>query len=197
LHLLEVIKEARKRGLTLRTRNRFEAPPTTDLDEYGQGFPANQYSYSTQVARVVLDETTGEVSVLNVSSFDDAGKMVNSLGARKQIEGGVVMGLGYALTEEFIMRDGKPVNDGLANYLIPTIVDAPESIESHFIDKPIPFGDLGSRGIAEIAMVPTAPAIINAIYNATGARIFRIPATPERILEALEKRIHSPRRESS
>jgi len=186
LHLAQVLEEAKRRGVILFAQHRFAAPPTTGLDENGQGNPFNQYTYGIQVIEVGVDKTTGEVQVLRVDAFYDAGRIVNPLGARKQIEGSVVMGLGYALTEEFIMHDGIPVNDNLTNYLIPTICDAPPIIESYFVGKPISFGELGARGIAEPALIPTAPAIINAIYNATGARVFRIPATPERVLGAIE-----------
>ncbi len=186
LHLSEVLEEALNRGLDLRAKHRFIAPPTTSLDENGQGYPVNQYCYATQIAKVEVDEDTGEVQVLRVDAFIDAGRIINPLGAKKQSEGGVVMGLGYALTEEFLMKEGKPVNEGFTNYLIPTIYDAPPVISTQFVGEPIPFGELGTRGLAEITMVPTAPAIVNAIFNATGARLRRIPATPERILEVLE-----------
>ena len=80
-----------------------------------------------------------------------------------------------------------PLTDSLATFLIPTICDSPMDINTEFVGEPIPFGYLGARGLAELAMVPTAPAIVNAIFAVTGARLFRIPATPERILEALER----------
>jgi CO/xanthine dehydrogenase Mo-binding subunit len=191
LHLSEVLEEARRRGLDLEGKYRFIAPPTTSLDENGQGYPVNQYCYATQIAKVDVDADTGEVQVLSVAAFIDAGRIINPLGAKKQSEGGIVMGLGYALTEEFLMTEGKPINEGLTNYLIPTIYDAPPTISTRFVGESIPFGELGTRGLAEITMVPTAPAIVNAIYNATGARLHRIPATPERILEVLE-RSHRP-----
>jgi CO/xanthine dehydrogenase Mo-binding subunit len=186
LHLAEVLEEAKRRGIKLQAQHRFVAPPTTGLDENGQGNPFNQYSYGTQVVELELDEITGEVKVQRVDAFYDAGRILNPLGAKKQVEGAVVMGLGYALTEEFIMRNGIPINGNLTNYLIPTIVDAPTKVECTFVGRPIPFGELGARGIAEPALIPTAPAIANAIYNATGARLFRIPATPERVLQAIE-----------
>jgi CO/xanthine dehydrogenase Mo-binding subunit len=103
------------------------------------------------------------------------------------VEGGVVMGLGYALTEAFLMEQGHLLNRGFTNYLIPTIMDAPAVIESHFVDKAVLFGELGTKGLAEVSMVPIAAAIINAIYAATGIRIRQLPATPERVLEALRR----------
>ena len=182
-----LIAQARALGITLRASGRFTAPPTTPLDERGQGKPVNQYSYATHVASVVVDTRTGEVEVVSVNTFTDAGRIINPLGAEGQVEGGVVMGLGYALTEAFLMEQGHMLNRGFTNYLIPTIMDAPPSIEAHFVDQPVPFGELGTKGLAEISMVPIAAAIINAIYDAVGIRIRELPATPERILTALRR----------
>jgi CO/xanthine dehydrogenase Mo-binding subunit len=93
--------------------------------------------------------------------------------------------LGFALSEEFLQEKGIPLNVGFANYLIPTIADSPE-IETHFIETQIPMGELGVKGLAEIPTSTIAPAIINAIFDATGARVTRIPATPERVLSAIK-----------
>jgi CO/xanthine dehydrogenase Mo-binding subunit len=182
-----LIAQARALGINLTVSGRFTAPPTTLLDERGQGQPVNQYSYATHVAVVQVDTNTGEVEVLSVKTYTDAGRIINPLGAEGQVEGGVVMGLGYALTEAFFMEEGHMLNQGFTNYLIPTIMDAPVSVESHFVDKPVPFGELGTKGMAEVSMVPIAAAIINAIHDATGVRIRQLPATPERILEALRR----------
>jgi len=188
LHLAEVIEEARRRELSIATEYRFLAPPTTDIDEQGQGFPVNQYTYGTQVAEVEVDESTGVVRTKRIDSYIDAGRIINPLGAEMQSEGGIIMGLGYGLTEEFIRESGEPLTDSLATFLIPTICDVPPEIHTAFVGEPIPFGYLGARGLAELAMVPTAPAIVNAIYAASGARLSRIPATSEHVLQALEKR---------
>jgi putative selenate reductase molybdopterin-binding subunit len=139
------------------------------------------------VAEVDVDEETGIVDVRRILSFIDAGRIINPLGARKQSEGGIVMGLGYALMEEFKLEEGKPVTDSLATFLIPTIEDIPPEIVTEFVGESIEFGYLGARGLAEIVMVPVAPAISNAIYNAVGARVKRIPATPEHVLKAFEE----------
>ena len=162
------------------------APATTDLDENGQGFPVNQYSYETLVTKVDVKTDTGEVSVLEMDAFIDAGRIINPIGAAKQIEGGSVMGLGYALSEEFQMKEGLPVTDGLATYLIPTALDAPVAINSHFVDHPIPFGYIGGRGLAEVVVVAPAPSIINAVASLSGTYVHRLPATPERVLDAVD-----------
>jgi CO/xanthine dehydrogenase Mo-binding subunit len=182
-----VAAQARALGIELRATGKFTAPTTTPLDEQGQGYPVNQFGYATQVAEVEVDTDTGEVEVLWVKAFHDAGRIVNPIGAEGQVEGGVVMGLGYALTEAFLMEEGHLLNQGFTNYLLPTIRDAPASIESFFVDEPIPFGAIGTKGLAEITMVPTAPAILNAIHDAIGARITCLPATPERVLEAVRR----------
>jgi CO/xanthine dehydrogenase Mo-binding subunit len=181
----DLVANARTLGISLKASGKFTAPPTTVLDERGQGQPVNQYSYATHIATVQVDTITGEVGVLAVKTFTDAGRIINPVGAEGQVEGGVVMGLGYALTEAFLMEDGHLLNRGFTNYLIPTIMDVPTSIESYFVDKPVPFGELGTKGLAEVSAAPITAAIINAIYDAIGVRIRQLPATPERILEAL------------
>ena len=190
-----LVAQARALGVMLSVSGKFTAPPTTPLDERGQGYPVNQYSYATHVAAVEVDLDTGEVAVLWVKAFHDSGRIINPVGAEGQVEGGIVMGLGYALTEAFLMQEGHMLNRGFTNYLIPTIMDAPVTIESHFVDKPVPFGEIGTKGLAEVPSVPIAAAIVNAIYNATGARVYTLPATPERVLNALsraEREAHEP-----
>lgn len=182
-----LVAYARSLGIALRASGKFTAPPTTPLDADGQGDPVNQFGYATHVAAVEVDTDTGEVDVLWVKAFHDSGRIVNPLGAEGQVEGGVVMGLGYALTEAFLMQEGHMLNRGFTNYLIPTVADAPATIEPYFVDEPIPFGATGTRGLAEVPVAPIAPAIVNAIYNATGARVTALPATPERVLEALRR----------
>jgi CO/xanthine dehydrogenase Mo-binding subunit len=191
LHLTEVIAEARNRGMPLEANYRFVAPPTTAIDENGQGYPVSQYTYGTQIAQVDVDDLTGIVQVKRVDAFIDAGRIVNPLGAKKQSEGGIIMGLGYGLTEEFIQAEGKPLTDSLATFLIPTISDSPLKINTTFVGESIPLGYLGARGLAELVMVPTAPAIVNAIYAVSGARLLRIPATSEHVHKALAQRASS------
>ncbi len=183
--LREVVAECRRIGLSLSVLGRYEAPPTEPLDERGQGFGVNQYSYATYVAQVEVDTDTGEVQVLDLSAFIDAGQIIRLKGAEMQVEGGVAMGLGHTLTEEFKQRDGWPLTDALSTYLIPTTGDVPLEIKSHFVNEPAPMGELGSKGLAELVLVPVAPAITNAIYDAVGVRITQLPATPERVLLGL------------
>lgn len=182
----QLLTQAKEEQGPLRVHGQFKAPATTALDDEGRGNPINQFGYATHVVEVEVDTVTGEVTVLRVDAYHESGSIVHQLGAEGQVEGGIVMGLGFALTEEFLQHSGEPVNVGLTNYLIPSVHDAPE-IVVHFIDRPVPLGDLGVKGLAEIPTATIAPAIANAIYDATGARVTRLPATPERVLAAIQE----------
>jgi CO/xanthine dehydrogenase Mo-binding subunit len=184
--LVEVLDQARRENLTLQVSARFSAPPTTPVDEWGKGEPINQFGYATHVAEVEVDTETGEVFVLKITAYHDAGHILHQIGAEGQVEGGITMGMGFAITEEFLQDKGQPLNVGFTNYLIPTIADAPE-IKSNFVYTKIPTGKLGVKGMAEIPTATVAPAITNAIFDATGARVTCIPATPERVLAAIQR----------
>jgi CO/xanthine dehydrogenase Mo-binding subunit len=186
--LREVAEECRRIGLPLQAEATFRGPPTTEVDDKGQGFPINQFSYATYVAEVEVDTDTGVVRVLRVDAYVDAGKIVRRIGAEMQVEGGIAMGLGHTLTEEFKQSEGKPTTNTFTTYLIPTVFDVPFEITTDFLEEePIPFGELGGKGLAELVLVPIAPAVTNAIFNATGASITELPATPERVLLALQE----------
>jgi CO/xanthine dehydrogenase Mo-binding subunit len=189
--LSEVLEQARKEGRKLQILGEFVAPPTTPIDERGKGDPINQFGYATCVAEVEVDTETGEVKVISISAYHDSGRILNLTGAEAQVEGGVVMGLGYATTEDFMMEGGKAVNVGFTNYLIPTVHDSPASaINVHFVENFVPMGKLRVKGLAEIPNTVIAPAITNAIFNATGARVIRLPATPERVFLAIQEAEH-------
>jgi CO/xanthine dehydrogenase Mo-binding subunit len=188
ISLPEVLEQARKEGRKLEVLGEFYGPVTTKLDEHGRGQPISQFGYATCVAEVEVDTETGEVKVLSISAYHDSGQIVSRIGAEAQVEGGIVMGLGYATSEEYLTDEGKPVNIGFTNYLIPTVHDSPApAIKVHFVDNPVPMGKLGVKGLAEIPNSVIAPAITNAIFNATGARITRLPATPERVFRAIQE----------
>jgi aldehyde oxidoreductase len=136
---------------------------------------------AAQVAEVVVNLCTGEVQVSRVVAAQDVGRAVNRVDARGQLEGGVMMGLGAALLEEFIPG----VSTGFGNYYLPTIKSMPE-IETILVEVPSFHGPLGVKGLAEAAMPASTPAIINAVSRAIGTRIRQIPATPERVLEAIQ-----------
>jgi CO/xanthine dehydrogenase Mo-binding subunit/aerobic-type carbon monoxide dehydrogenase small subunit (CoxS/CutS family) len=183
-------------GERLVVERRYEPPTTAALLEeepsrYGQpDFESRRthwcYTYSTQVAVVEIDVDSGETQVLTVIATIDLGKTINSGGAEGQIQGGVVQGLGYALSEQFLIEKGVNITDTLRKCGVPTADKAPEIIPI-VVEVPHPWGPMGVKGFAEGPSLATAPAILNAIYDATGARISSIPATPERVLQALEE----------
>ncbi|MCR9136877.1 MAG: molybdopterin-dependent oxidoreductase [Alphaproteobacteria bacterium] len=157
-------------------------PPTTPLDEDGQGVPYAVYGYGAQLAEVEVDLALGTVRVVAVTAAHDLGRVINPLLAEGQIEGGIAQGLGLALMEEFIPG----ASENLHDYLIPTIGDMP-AIRSILIEKPDPEGPMGAKGLGEHVLIPTAPAILNAIHHACGARITKVPALPHRVLAAIRQ----------
>ena len=161
-------------------------PETTFLDpETGQGKPYEEYVYATQIAEVEVDTETGEVTVLRLVAAHDCGKAINPMLLEGQLEGGVAMGLGYGLLEEMVSENGQVKNPQFTDYILPTALDVPE-IELAIVEDPAPKGPFGAKGVSEAALLPTAPAIINAIYDAVGVRIRDLPATPVKILAALK-----------
>lgn len=155
-------------------------PPTSTLDAKGQGAPYALYGFGAQLAEVVVDLKLGTTKVLRMVAAHDVGRAINPLLAEGQIEGGIAQGLGLALMEEFL--PGRTEN--LHDYLIPTVGDMPD-ITSILIEKPDPNGPMGARGLGEHVLIPTAPAILNGIRHATGARLTKAPALPHRVLAAI------------
>jgi CO/xanthine dehydrogenase Mo-binding subunit len=155
-------------------------PPTSPLDEDGQGVPYAVYGFGAHIAEVEVDRDLGTVRVLKITAAHDVGRAINPTLVEGQIEGGAAQGLGLALMEEFFPGKGENLHD----YLIPTIGDVPP-VESILIEDPSAEGPFGAKGIGEQALIPTAPAILNAIADATGVRITRIPATPDRVRAAI------------
>ncbi|MYG09770.1 MAG: molybdopterin-dependent oxidoreductase [Rhodobacteraceae bacterium] len=155
-------------------------PPTITLDENGQGEPYAQYGYTAHLAVVEVDRKLGKVGVVRIVAAHDVGKAINPMLIEGQVHGGVVQGLGMTLMEEFI--PGK--TDNLHDYLIPTIGDIPE-IKTIIVEVPDPCGPFGAKGLGEHALIPTPPAILNGIFDATGVQIRKLPASPDRVLKAL------------
>jgi CO/xanthine dehydrogenase Mo-binding subunit len=167
---------------------KYLAPRTTPLDhETGYSTPNFQYAYVAQAVEVEVDTETGHVRVIRITSADDVGKAINPDLIVGQIEGAVVQAHGYALMEEYKSKDGRVLTDQLSTYLIPTIWDIPEKVESVLVEIPDPNGPWGARGVGELPLLPVAPAIAAAIHDATGVWISEFPFTPERVLRALGK----------
>ena len=161
--------------------------------EYPDDVPAGKYRFSqevfqfcTQAAQVLVDTETGQVTVERFIAVHDAGKIINPGGVYGQIEGGVAQGIGYALTEELVVREGHTLNPSLENYVIPMALDIPE-IEMEVLEIPEPLGaPMGAKGIAEAPIIPTAPAIRNAILDAIDKPLYQLPMTAERVISALD-----------
>jgi aldehyde oxidoreductase len=155
-------------------------PPTTPLDENGQGDPYAVFGSGAHMAEIEVDVELGRVKVLRLVCAHDVGRAINPTLVEGQIEGGAAQGLGLALMEEFFPGKGENLHD----YLIPTIGDMPP-VECILIENGSSVGPFGAKGVGEQALIPTAPAIFNAIHHATGARIRRAPATPDRVRQAI------------
>jgi CO/xanthine dehydrogenase Mo-binding subunit/aerobic-type carbon monoxide dehydrogenase small subunit (CoxS/CutS family) len=167
------------RGFVLLAEESFD-PPTSPLDADGQGSPYAVYGSGAHIAEVEVDTELGLVRVLRMTCAHDVGKAVNPTLIEGQIEGGVAQGLGMALMEEFFPGRGENLHD----YLIPTIGDMPP-VTSILIEDKSPVGPYGAKGIGEQALIPTAPAILNGIAHATGIRLHRVPAIPDRVRAAI------------
>ncbi len=162
------------------------APSTTPFDsETGYGVPNFAYGYVAQAVEVDVDTATGELRVLRVVCADDVGQAVNPRLVEGQIEGGVVQAVGWATCENFITAEGHVLTPNLSTYLIPTIGDVPERVESIIVEQPDPRGPWGVRGMGEMPFIPLAPALVAAVHDATGVWFDELPLTPERVLRGL------------
>jgi aldehyde oxidoreductase len=155
-------------------------PPTSPLDENGQGVPYAVFGFGAHMAEIEVDTELGTVRVLKITAAHDVGRAINPTLIEGQIEGGVAQGLGMALMEEFFPGKGENLHD----YLIPSAGDIPP-VESILIEDPSPIGPFGAKGIGEQAVIPTAPAILNALHDAIGIRLRKIPAMPDRVRAAI------------
>ncbi len=165
------------------------ARPTTPFDpETGMCDPHISYGYATQIALVEVDAETGEVGLLKLYSAHDVGRAVNPQMIKGQIGGGVQMGEGYALMEEYIQQKGVVRTRKLSEYFIPTVLDMPREIVPIIVEVPDPTGPYGATGVGEMTTLPTAPAIISAIHDATGVWIEELPATAEKVLMGMREK---------
>src|SRR5690606_22261448 len=156
-------------------------PPTVPLDADGQGVPYATYGFAAQVAEVEVDTTLGLVKPLHIHAAHDVGRAINPTLTEGQVHGGIAQGIGLALMEEYV--SGR--TDNLHDYLIPSAGDVPP-ISVLLVEDAEPLGPYGAKGVGEPALVATAPAILNAVRMATGVRITELPATPDRVLAALQ-----------
>jgi xanthine dehydrogenase molybdenum-binding subunit len=189
LTMQEVYREMKAAGKPTRVLYEYHAPQTKPLGQGGDMHVA--FSFAAQAAEVEVNTQTGEVKVLRVISANDVGRAINPLGLRGQIEGGVVMGVGHALLENFVTENGQVVTDRMSRYRIPSIVHTPEIIPL-VVEDPVSSGPYGAKGVGEIVLIPTPPAITNAIYNAVGVRFDSLPVDQEKLLWEMRKKSPSP-----
>ena len=169
-------------------RFEYKPPATTPFDsETGESYPNFAYGYVAQAVKVEVDVETGELTILDVVSANDVGKAINPQQVQGQIEGGVVQAAGYAVLENFKQEGGYVQTDQMSTYLIPTILDIPDRVQSVIMEIPDPIGPWGARGMAEMPFIPLAPAIVAAVHDAVGVWYDDFPLTPERILHGLGK----------
>jgi CO/xanthine dehydrogenase Mo-binding subunit len=167
---------------SLKTQAKYEEPPGIQWDDQKyQGDAYGAYSWATYVAEVSVDTGTGEVQVDNFTAVQEVGRVLNPILATGQIEGGIVQGLGFALLEKVVWREGAMLNNQMTNYIIPTTMDVPP-IRVIFEEVPYQNGAMGAKGIGELPMDGPAPAVLNAIENAIGIEFNHVPLTAEDIL---------------
>ncbi|MGE5262445.1 MAG: xanthine dehydrogenase family protein molybdopterin-binding subunit, partial [Acidobacteriota bacterium] len=177
-----VVEWARAEGRATKYRHEYLAPETRDLGQGGDMHFA--FSYAAQAALVEVNTNTGEAHVLKVITATDVGRAINPLALEGQVEGGIVMCIGNALTEEYIVEKGRVWTDRLARYKMPGIKHAPE-IVSFIVEDESSAGPYGAKGVGEISSIPTTPAIVNAIENAVGVRIYTLPVDQDKLLRAM------------
>src|SRR5512136_2705428 len=165
----------------------FYDPTNENLDREFKGNLSVTYAFGTHGVEVEVDNETGQVKILKYIAAHDVGKAINPMLLEGQVYGGATMGIGYALTERLILKDGKVMNSNFLDYKMLTANDVP-NIETIVIETNDQFGPFGAKGVGEPGLVPTAPAIANAIYDAVGVRIKDLPITPEKVLAALKEK---------
>ena len=185
VELSVLAQRANQKGIPLKWQGYFD-PETVPLDpETGQGVPYTTFAFAGQLVLLTVDTLTGEVSIEKVFAAHDVGKAIHPENVKGQICGGVAMGIGFALMEEF--TPGQTIS--MKDYHIPTCADVPEIIPI-IVESSEPTGPFGAKGVGEPALIPTAPAILNALADALGQRIYHLPANLERVLETVIKAGH-------
>jgi len=164
----------------------YRPPPTTMFDpQTGKSEPNFAYGYVAEAVEVAVDTATGDVHLVKVICADDVGKAVSPVQVQGQIEGAVVQAAGYAILENFIQQGGQVLTRGLSTYLIPTVLDIPDEVQSIIIENADPIGPFGARGMGEMPFMVLVPAITAAVHQATGVWFNEFPLTPERVLRGL------------
>jgi CO/xanthine dehydrogenase Mo-binding subunit len=188
LTMASVVKAASGAGRPVQVLEKYDAPSAPTIDPVsGQGKAFNDYTFGTHAIEVEIDDETGRTRPTRLVSCFDAGRVIHRANAEGQLEGGAVQGLGYALMEEIALENGVSKNPHLADYKIPTSLDAPE-IATVLLESGEGLGPFGAKGLGEPAMTPSIAAVANAVSNALGTRITELPITSERVLAALRSK---------
>jgi len=180
--LIRSLHFARKSDVVMTTA--YYEPPSVMQDAGFKGDVSASYAFGTQIVELDVDTATGVVRILRVTAAHDVGRVINALGIEGQVEGGVVMGIGYAISEHLVVEDGVIRNPGFRDYKLLTAPEIPR-IDMYFVETQDPEGPVGAKGVGEAPAICTAAAIANALYNATGVRFLELPLTPERVLRGL------------
>jgi CO/xanthine dehydrogenase Mo-binding subunit len=176
------VAEAYRKATEMKEEGFYMAPAAPWDPAVGQGTPYVQYTWGALIAEVEADMDTGCYKVLGIHVAYDVGKAINPRGVIGQIYGGTIQGLGYATMEELVHKDGFVVNPNLGDYYIPTSMDIPGEFKAYIVEVPGPLGPFGAKIIAEPPIVLPAPAIRNAVLNATGVSVDDLPVTAEKVL---------------
>jgi hypothetical protein len=192
----ELAQKAKAAGIEVYEKFFYEAPETHPYhacsDNFDNKMVENRlhfsYCFCAQVVVVEVDELTGQVKVLRVYAANDVGRAVNPALVEGQIEGGVAMGIGMALQENFVQKDGVVITKDLASLHVPKFTDIPLDIQPIMVEEGHPYGPFGAKGMGELPLNATAPAILNAVYNAVGVRINRLPISRENLAAEIRKK---------
>jgi len=182
----DIVTEAYRRGIGLKEEGFFMAPPAPWDQEVGQGTPYVQYTWGALIVEAEVDMDTGYYKIVGAHAAYDVGRVVNPAGVLGQIYGGTVQGLGYAMMEELLHKDGAVVNPNLGDYYIPTSMDIPAEFKAFIVEVPGPLGPFGAKIIAEPPIVLPGPAVRNAVLNATGVSVDDLPVTSEKVLMGMK-----------
>lgn len=177
----------RARGKEIVGRGSWDPPSVPPDPDTQYGNVSSAYTFGAQIAEVEVDTKTGKVTILNFAAAHDVGKAINPMAVEGQLEGALVQGAGYGLMEDLVGVDGRIYNPSFLNYRLPTILDI-SPMNVMMVESNDPVGPYGAKGVAEPALVATAPALANAIYHAVGVRVTSLPVTPQKILAALKAR---------
>jgi len=185
IELVDLVAICAAEGIELSHLSQFNAPFTNGIDpDTGQGDIWPDFTFGAQAIEVAVDLETGQIELLKSAACHDVGRAINKAAVIGQIAGGSHQGLGYALMEDYVMENGIPKTDSLADYLVPTSVDFP-STQVIVLESGTGVGPFGAKGIGEPALTPAAPAVANAVADALGVRIPELPYTPKRVLAAI------------